>query len=99
MAIPFKSGVILLVLAIVACASWTAAQQTLGGGATLFPSPEHPKMDFFSRGWKLQGTMKIGTTVSGGGFTSAEHGEWVSGNFFLQTKSSMHSLMGDVRGV
>jgi hypothetical protein len=68
-------------------------------GQTLFPTPEHQKMDYFAGDWKLQGTMKLSPTVPGGDFTSTEHSEWVSGNFFLQTHSSMHSVMGDVRGV
>jgi hypothetical protein len=56
-------------------------------------------MDYFAGDWKMQGTMKLSPAVPGGDFTSTEHSEWVSGNFFLQTKSSMHSVMGDTRGV
>jgi hypothetical protein len=81
---------------------WTSpssGQTSLGSEATLFPTPEHKKMDYFAGNWKLQGTMKLSPTVPGGDFTSTEHSEWVSGNFFLQTHSSMHSVMGDVRGV
>ena len=70
-----------------------------GSGQTLFPTPEHQKMDYFAGDWKLTGTMKVSPTVPGGDFTSSEHSEWVSGNFFLQTKSSMHSVMGDTRSV
>ncbi len=99
MAFQFKSGFLILALAIVVSASLAKAQQSLGSGPTLFPSPEHQKMDYFAGDWKLQGTMKVSATVPGGDFTSTEHSEWVSGNFFLQTKSSMHSVMGDVRGV
>ncbi len=99
MAFQFKSGFLILALAIVVSASLAKAQQSLGSGPTLFPSPEHQKMDYFAGDWKLQGTMKLSPTVPGGDFTSTEHSEWVSGNFFLQTKSSMHSVMGDVRGV
>ncbi len=94
-----KSRFAILVLVI---AAWTSA----GSGLTppdsqpiLFPTPEHEKMNYFAGDWKLQGTMKVSSTVSGGDFTSTEHSEWVSGNFFLQTQSSMHSVMGDVRGV
>ena len=92
MALQFKSTFVVLALTVVA---WTA----FGAAQTLFPSPEHQKMDYFAGDWKLQGTMKLSPTVPGGDFTSTEHSEWVSGNFFLQTHSSMHSVMGDVRGV
>ncbi len=70
-----------------------------GAGQTLFPSPEHQKMDYFAGDGKMQDTMKLSPSVPGGDFTPTEHSEWVSGNFFLQTKSSMHSVMGDTRGV
>src|SRR5271167_4426728 len=88
----FKSGFLALALVSVA---WTS----LGSGQTLFPTPEHQKMGYFAGDWKLQGTMKLSPTVPGGDFTSTEHSEWVSGGFFLETHSSMHSVMGDVRGV
>ena len=63
------------------------------------PSPEHQRMGYFAGDWKLEGTMKISPNAPGGPFTSTEHGEWVSGGFFLETHSSMHSVLGDVRGV
>ena len=63
------------------------------------PSPEHQKMGYFAGDWTLQGTLKISPNTPGGPFTSTEHGEWVSGGFFLETHSSMHSVLGDVRGV
>jgi hypothetical protein len=56
-------------------------------------------MGYFAGDWKMQGTMKISSNTPGAPFTSTEHGEWVSGGFFLETHSSMHSVMGDVRGV
>jgi Protein of unknown function (DUF1579) len=87
----FKCGFIVLVLVV----GWVLP----GAGQTLFPSPQHQKMDYFAGDWKMQGTMKLSPAVPGGDFTSTEHSEWVSGNFFLQTKSSMHSVMGDTRGV
>jgi hypothetical protein len=87
----FKGEFIVLVLVV----AWALPC----AGQTLFPSPQHQKMDYFAGDWKMQGTMKLSPTVPGGDFTSTEHSEWVSGNFFLQTKSSMHSVMGDTRGV
>jgi hypothetical protein len=92
MAHQVKYGFIVLALVM---AVWTP----IAWGQTLFPTPEHQKMDYFAGDWKMQGTMKLSPTVPGGDFTSTEHGEWVSGNFFLQTKSSMHSVMGDTRGI
>jgi hypothetical protein len=80
-------------------AIFIAAWISRGSGQTLFPTPEHEKMDYFAGDWKLQGTMKLSPTVPGGDFKSTEHSEWVSGGFFLETHSSMHSVMGDTRGV
>jgi Protein of unknown function (DUF1579) len=99
MILPLKSALTALALAVVAWTSSVAGQDSPGSGPTLFPTAEHQKMDYFAGDWKLQGTMKVSPTVSGGDFTSTEHSEWVSGNFFLHTKSSMHSVLGDVRGV
>ena len=75
------------------------AASTCCSAQTLFPTPEHQKMDYFAGDWKLEGTMKVSPTVSGGDFKSTEHSEWVSGGFFLETHSCMHSVMGDTRGV
>lgn len=81
-------------LAALFLAAWSCCS-----AQTLFPTPEHQKMDYFAGDWKLEGTMKVSPTVSGGDFKSTEHSEWVSGSFFLETHSSMHSVIGDTRGV
>jgi hypothetical protein len=94
MAHSFKSGVI-----VCACVILGAALPCLGQLQTATPSPEHQKMGYFAGDWKLEGTMKISPNAPAGPFTSSEHGEWVSGGFFLETHSSMHSVLGDVRGV
>src|SRR5271170_1108176 len=91
-----KSGLIILALVIVSYASACLGQAVV---QMLTPTPEHQKMGYFAGDWKLQGTLKIGPNTPGGPFTSTEHGEWVSGGFFLETHSSMHSVLGDVRGV
>ena len=94
MAHSFKSGVI-----VCACVILGTALPCLGQLQTTTPSPEHQKMGYFAGDWKLEGTMKISQNAPGGPFTSSERGEWVSGGFFLETHSSMHSVLGDVRGV
>lgn len=96
MILHLKSELIVLAFAILGCTSpcWGQDPQQ-----TVTPSPEHQRMGYFAGDWKLQGTMKIGQNSPGGPFTSTEHAEWVSGGFFLETHSSMHSVLGDVRGV
>ena len=91
-----KPRLLTLALVVLSCASPCLAQAPQ---PTLTPTPEHQKMGYFAGDWKMQGTMKISSNTPGAPFTSTEHGEWVSGGFFLETHSSMHSVMGDVRGV
>jgi hypothetical protein len=90
MALQFKSGFKVVALVVVA---WTS----LGSGQTLLPTPEHQKMGYFAGDWKLQGTMRISPNTPGGPFTAKEHAEWVTGGFFLETHSSMTSVLGDTR--
>lgn len=99
MAVQFKYSIVVLALVVVAWISLASGQTSLDSGPTLFPSPEHQKMDYFAGDWKLQGTIKPGPNGPGGDFTSTEHSEWVSGSFFLHTRSNMHSATGDVNGV
>jgi len=91
-----KPRLLTLALVVLSCASPCLAQAPQ---PTLTPTPEHQKMGYFAGDWKMQGTMKISSNTPDAPFTSTEHGEWVSGGFFLETHSSMHSVMGDVRGV
>jgi len=91
-----KPRLLTLAFVVLCCASPCLAQAPQ---PTLTPTPEHQKMGYFAGDWKMQGTMKISSNTPGAPFTSTEHGEWVSGGFFLETHSSMHSVMGDVRGV
>jgi hypothetical protein len=102
MAVQFKSGLTVLALIIFSVGfSFSCASPCWGQGflQTPTPSPEHQKMGFFAGDWKLQGTMKISPNTPAGPFTSTEHGDWVSGGFFLETHSSMNSVLGNVRGV
>jgi len=80
-----------------ASALFIVAFTLLGSGQTLFPSPEQQKMGYFAGHWKLQGTMKISPNTPAGPFTATERGEWVKGNFFLETHSTMTSVLGDTR--
>jgi hypothetical protein len=91
-----KPRLIALAFAVLGCASYCLAQFAQ---PTTTPTAEHQKMGYFAGDWKMQGTTKISPNAPGAPFTSTEHGEWVSGGFFLETHSSMHSVMGDVRGV
>jgi hypothetical protein len=93
---PSKLRLIALAFAVLCCASYCLAQFAQ---PTTTPTAEHQKMGYFAGDWKMQGTTKISPSAPGAPFTSTEHGEWVSGGFFLETHSSMHSVMGDVRGV
>jgi hypothetical protein len=94
MAHQFKRAVTAFSFLILSC-----ALPCLGQFGQQTPTPEHQKMGYFAGDWKLQGTMRISPNTPGGPFTSTEHGGWVSGGFFLETHSSMHSVLGDVRGV
>ncbi len=63
------------------------------------PSPAEQMMGYFVGDWKLEGTMKVNPTAPAAPFTSTEHAEWVPGNFFVETHSSMKSPMGNIRGM
>ncbi len=64
---------------------------------TPLPTQAHQKMGYFAGHWDLQGTRKIGPNTPAAPFTATEHGEWVAGNFFLETHSTMSSALGDTR--
>jgi len=56
-------------------------------------------MGYFAGDWKLSGTSKLSPKSPAAPFTGTEHGEWVPGQFFLETHSVTHGPMGDVHGV
>jgi hypothetical protein len=39
----------------------------------------------------------VSPSTPGGPLKGTEHGEWVEGNFFLETHSKIHSPLGDIR--
>jgi hypothetical protein len=61
------------------------------------PSPEQAAMGYFAGDWTLQGTSKISPNSPATPFKGTEHGEWVQGNFFLETHSKMDGAMGHLR--
>src|SRR5206468_5782748 len=81
----------------IVAATFFVALTSLGSGQTLFPSPEQQKMGYFAGNWNLQGTMKVSPNTPAGPFTATERSEWVKGNFFLETHSSMTSVLGETR--
>ena len=54
-------------------------------------------MSYFVGDWALQGTTRTGPTSPAVPFTGKEKSEWVSGQFFVETHSAVHSSLGDVR--
>jgi hypothetical protein len=60
------------------------------------PSPQQQMMGYFAGYWKLSGTARISPSGPATPFTATEHGEWVPGNYFLETHTKMHGPMGDV---
>ncbi len=60
------------------------------------PTPQQQMMGYFGGDWKLSGTAKISPSGPATPFTATEHGEWVPGNYFLETHTVMHGPMGDV---
>lgn len=61
------------------------------------PSPQQAAMGYFAGDWTLQGTAKISPTTAGAPLKGTEHGEWVQGNFFLETHSKTDGPMGSLR--
>jgi hypothetical protein len=61
------------------------------------PTPQQVAMGYFAGDWTLEGTAKISPNTPAGPLKGTEHGEWVQGNFFLETHSKVHSPLGDLR--
>ena len=61
------------------------------------PSPQQAAMGYFAGDWVLEGTAKVSPGSPGGPLKGTEHGEWVQGNYFLETHTKMHSPLGDIR--
>jgi predicted cupin superfamily sugar epimerase len=69
-----------------------APQQTSAPGVLL----EHQRMGYFVGDWTATGTSKISPKTPAAPFTLQEHSEWVTGGYFVETKSSMKSELGTV---
>lgn len=76
--------------------AWALAQTSPQASA---PAPEQQMMGYFAGDWTLTGTAKIDPKTPGTPFHATEHGEWVPGGYFLETKTVMHGPMGDVHSV
>lgn len=81
-----------LVLGFIVSAGMMAQNSQTGPG----PTPQQQMMGYFAGNWKLSGTAKISPKGPATPFTATERGEWVPGNFFLETHTVMHGPMGDV---
>lgn len=62
------------------------------------PTPQQQVMGYFVGEWSLEGTQKISPTSPPAAFHGKEKSEWVSGQYFVETHSSTHGPLGDVRG-
>jgi hypothetical protein len=51
------------------------------------PGPEVKKLEYFVGTWASEGTIAQGPWGMGGKFTATSTGEWLPGNFFVQSKS------------
>jgi Protein of unknown function (DUF1579) len=63
------------------------------------PTPQHQRMGYFAGKWKAAGTMKLSPNGNAAPFSLTETGEWVTDGFFLETRTSMKSPMGQINSV
>jgi hypothetical protein len=87
------ASVVVLALLLLSNAVSQAPQQPSNSG----PSPQQAAMGYFAGDWTLQGTAKISPTSPSAPFKGTERGEWVQGNYFLETHTKMSGPMGDLR--
>ena len=85
-----RIAIIALVLSTFALAQ--APMQNAAPGLTL----QHQAMSFFLGDWTASGTSKISPKSPGAPFTLKEHGEFVTGGYFLETKTSLKGPLGTV---
>lgn len=55
------------------------------------PAPELKKLDYFAGNWTIEADMKPSPFGPGGKTTSADHTEWMQGNFFMIIHSKFSS--------
>jgi len=53
------------------------------------PGPEVKKLDYFVGTWTAEGTIPLGPWGAGGKFSVTHTSEWMTGNFFLETRSEI----------
>ena len=86
------SRIAIITLLLSALALAQAPMQNAAPGLTL----QHQAMSFFLGDWTASGTSKISPKSPGAPFTLKEHGEFVTGGYFLETKTSLKGPLGTV---
>ena len=86
------SRIAIIALLLSALALAQAPMQNAAPGLTL----QHQAMSFFLGDWTASGTSKISPKSPGAPFTLKEHGEFVTGGYFLETKTSLKGPLGTV---
>jgi hypothetical protein len=88
----------ILAILVTAVASLSAVAQGPSAPAPAGPTPEQQIMGYFVGDWTLEGTQKISPTSPPAAFHGKEKSEWVEGRYFVETHSSTHGPLGDIRG-
>jgi hypothetical protein len=83
-----------LLLSIIVGSAIANAQAPAAAG----PTPEQQVMGYFVGNWSLQGTTKVSPTSPPVDFHGKEESAWVQGQYFVETHTTMHGPLGDVRG-
>ena len=89
------SRIVLFVFALSSIAIAQAPQQANPSGV----QPQHQRMSFFLGDWTASGTSRISPKGRMAPFTLKEHGDWVTDGYFLETKTSIKSDLGNVNSV
>ena len=62
------------------------------------PGLELKRLDYFVGTWKLEADLNPSPFSPAGKFTRTEHNEWMQGGFFLISRSTDSSPMGNGTG-
>src|SRR5438477_10240690 len=73
--------ILLSTLVVIAALFISVASAQMNSG----PGPEVKKFDYFVGAWTIEGTIPQGPWGAGGKFTSTRTGEWMPGNFFVES--------------
>ena len=87
--------IVLFILALSSVAIAQAPQQENPSGVL----PQHQRMSFLLGDWTASGTSRISPKGHFAPFSLKEHGDWVTDGYFLETKTSIKSDLGNVRSV